>query len=173
MKSKIAAVIIFILSLALTVVFFVFHDYFEQTRSLGLLGLFIINAVSNASLFISAPAFLTVIAGGAIYPPFLVALVASFGSAVGDMVGFVLGSSGRNLINHKLNEKIWFKVIDTYFHKYGGWIILVISFVPNPFFDSMGIIAGVFHYHPLKFFLIVFIGRFFRYLILAKAGSYF
>lgn len=173
MKSKITAVIIFILSLALTIIFFVFRDYFEQTRSLGLLGLFIINAVSNASLFISAPAFLTVIAGGAIYPPVLVALIASFGSAVGDMVGFLLGLSGRHLINHKLNEKIWFKVINTYFHKYGGWIIFIIAFVPNPFFDSLGIIAGVFHYRPWKFFLLVFIGRFFRYLILAEAGSYF
>lgn len=165
--------IIFILSIFLTIVFFVFHDYFEQSRSLGLAGLFLINAVSNASLFISAPAFLTVIAGGAIYPPILVGFISSLGAAVGDMVGFMLGLSGRHLINHKLNKKIWFKIINNYFHKYGGWIIFIISFVPNPFFDSMGIIAGVFHYPVWKFFLLVFLGRFIRYFFLAQFGSNF
>lgn len=171
--NKKVAILVFVLSFVLSIAFFVFKDFFAQTRSLGLLGLFIINFVSNASFFVSAPAMITVVAGGAIYPPFLVALVSSLGSAFGDMLGFILGLSTRKLVNHKLNQKIWFAVLDGYFKKHGAWIVFVFALVPNPFFDSIGILAGVFIYSPLKFFLIVFLGRFLRYLLLAGLGSRF
>lgn len=172
MKSKrILALVIFVFSIALSIAFFVFQDYFKSTVSLGLLGLFILNFATSASLFISAPSIFAVVAGGAIYAPWQVAIVSSLGSAFGDMVGFLLGLSGRHLANHKLHKKIWFNVFTTYFKKYGGLLILILAFIPNPLFDSIGIIAGVFAYSAKKFFLFVFIGRLIRYFLLATFGS--
>ncbi|RJQ38166.1 DedA family protein [Candidatus Microgenomates bacterium] len=170
-KEKIIAVLIFILSLILSASFFIFKDYLSGFTSLGLLGLFLINFVSNASLFISAPAFLSVIAGGSMYSPLLVALVSSLGAGLGDMVGYALGLSGRKIINHKLEKKIWFRVFENYFKKYGSIIILVLAFVPNPFFDAMGIFVGISGYSAKKFFLLILIGRFVRFLLLAYAGK--
>lgn len=172
-KKKIIAITIFFLSFVLSIGFWIFKDYFKGATSLGLLGLFIINAVSNASFFISAPAFLTAFAGGAIYPPILVALAAAGGSAVGDMLSYVVGLSGRHTFNHKLNKKLWFRVLEGVFKKHGTWILLFFALVPNFLFDSIGLFAGAFAFHPLKFFFIVLLGRFIRFFILASIGAHF
>lgn len=172
-KEKIIAITIFILSFIFSIGFFLFRDYFKGMTSLGLLGLFLINFVSSASLFISAPSMINVFAGGAIYPPILVALVSSLGSAFGDLISFILGLSGRNLINHNFHKKLWFRFLEDFFKKHGSWILFIFAFIPNPIFDSIGILAGAFSYPPLKFFLIVFAGRLIRYFLLAEAGRRF
>lgn len=174
MKSKkIVSALVLALSIALSFVFFIFRSSLENAEALGLVGIFILNFISNAALFVSVPSLFAVIAGGAIFSPVLVALVSSLGSALGDMIGFVFGLSGRTLINHRLHKKLWFKIVNEYFKKHGGWAILVLSFIPNPVFDSIGIIAGAFAYSPVKFFILVFIGRIVRYYILASFGSIF
>lgn len=171
MKSKFFAGSIFVLSILLSVAFFVFKDFFRSTTSLGLLGLFIINFVSSVTLFVSAPSMFAVISGGSIYPPFLVAVFSSLGSGLGEGLGFFMGFSGRHLINHKLEKKIWFRILETYFKKFGAVILFLFALIPNPFFDSIGIIAGIFVYPVWKFLLIVSFGRFIRYFFLANFGS--
>ena len=78
-NQKIIAISTAVLSLALSVGFIVFKDSLRDASALGLFGIFLINAISSATLFLASPAFLTVFTGGSVYPPFLVALVASFG----------------------------------------------------------------------------------------------
>lgn len=171
--NKRVAILVFILSLVLSIAFFYFRDFFKGAESLGLLGIFLINFVSNASFFVSGPAFLTVIAGGALYPPILVAIASSLGSAAGDVISFIVGFTGRHIINHKLNQKIWFRVLEDYFKKFGGIILFIFALIPNPFFDSIGLIAGIFHYNIWKYLLIVFVGRLIRFFLLATLGSHF
>ena len=171
-QEKIIAVIIFIISIALSVSFFVFSDFFKGTQSLGLLGLFIINFVSSASLFISAPSMINVFAGGSIYPPVFVAAVSSLGSAFGDLVSFTLGFSGRKALNHDLRKHLLFRAFENFFKKHGTWMLFLFAFIPNPLFDSIGIIAGIFHYSVVKFLIVVFVGRLIRYFLVATLGSW-
>ncbi len=171
-NQKVLAVVMFFLSLALSVSFFVFKDFFREATSLGLLGLFIINFVSGASLFFPTPAFLTVIAGGNLYNPLIVAVISSLGATLGDMVGFVFGFSGRKIVNHKLSAKKWFIILEKHFKKHGGWITFILAVIPNPFFDALGILAGVLNYSPKRFFLIMFMGRLLRYALLAEFGAF-
>ena len=171
--QKLLAAFTFIASFALSGLFFLYKDYFRGTESLGLLGIFLINFVSSATFFVSGPAFLTVIAGGALYRPLFVALSASFGSALGDMLGYIFGLSGRELVLSDLHKKKWLQVVHKRFHGYGGWIIFAFAFIPNPFFDSIGILAGVFKYPLWKYAIIVFIGRFIRFYLLAQFGKLF
>lgn len=171
-KQKIFAISVIIASFLLSGSFFYARDYLKHATSLGLIGLFLINFVSSAALFVSAPAFLSVIAGGSLYPPLLVALISAFGSSIGDFIGYALGHSGRKLIHERLNKKIMFRVLEKYFHRYGGILIFVFSFIPNFIFDSVGIIAGVFGYPPVRYIILVFLGRFLRFLVLAYFGKY-
>ncbi len=162
---------LFFLSLGLSIGFFSLKDYLKDLTSLGLLGIFLINFVSSSTFFVSGPAFLTVIAGGSIYPPFLVALIASLGAAFGDMVAFLLGYSGRTLSEHRLKKKIWFRVLEDLFKAYGSIFVFIIAVIPNPFFDAVGLIAGVLGFKPLKFFGLTFFGRLTRFIILALIGA--
>ncbi len=171
MINKFYVGLIFIFSIVLSIAFFIFEDFFQETSSFGLIGIFLVNLISSASLFVSGPAFLTVIAGGSIYSPILVAIIASIGAAIGDMVSFVIGYSGRKLTRERLekNPKILF--IEKHFKKHGWLIIFAVALIPNPFFDAVGIIAGVLNYSPLHFFLLMLLARFLRYLLLAQFGA--
>lgn len=171
MKNKIYAGTIFLLSVALSVAFFVFRDYFKEASSLGLFGLFTVNFVSSATFFVPAPAFLTIITGGNLYSPILVAGVASLGACLGDMLSFAFGHSGRRLTKKKLDRHRAVRFLEKHFFKHGALIIFIIALIPNPFFDAIGILAGVVNYPPLRFFAIMLVGRFIRYWALAQVGS--
>jgi membrane protein YqaA with SNARE-associated domain len=173
MNKKQFSVAVLILSFSLSIALFLFRDSFRDAVSLGLFGIFLINFVSGATFFISGPAFLTVIAGGSIYPPILVALVASLGASFGDMVSFFFGYSGRSLAVHKLRKKLWFMVAESIFKTYGSFIILFLAILPNPIFDAVGIFAGIFGMNYKRFFLLMFVGRFARFVVLALIGARF
>ncbi len=166
-------IFLFILSLVLSFGAFWYKDFFEGTRTLGLIGIFIINLISSATFFISGPAFLTVIAGGSIYPPLLVALVASLGASIGDLVSFAFGYSSRHVALKKFEKHPWFVFIEGLFKKHGMWIILLFAFVPNPVFDAVGLVAGVFKFHWKTFFILILLGRFARFVLLALLGARF
>lgn len=172
-KEKLVALIVFFSSIVLSFSFFIFEDFFSQARSWGVLGLFLLNVISNASFFISAPTLFAVIAGGSLYNPFLVAAVSALGAGLGDTVSYLFGFSGRKVLNHKLSKKLWFRVMEDFFEKHGGWILFLFSLIPNPIFDSFGLIAGIFSYKYWRFLTIIVVGRFIRFLIFAYFGSNF
>jgi membrane protein YqaA with SNARE-associated domain len=164
-------VFLFLSSLLIIFLTFYFRDEFLRLGSFGLLGIFIVNIIGSATLFLPAPGFASVIAGGIVFSPLLVAVVAALGSAIGDMVGYVLGKSGKEVFLKK--DSFWYSIIKEIFHKFGFVLIVFFSFIPNPFFDAIGIVAGLFSYNPIRFFAYVLIGRFLRNLMLAYLGSIF
>lgn len=172
MKNKVYAGTIFLSSIVLSIAFFVFRDYFKEASSFGLFGLFIVNFVSSATFFVSAPAFLTIITGGNLYSPILVAVVATLGACLGDMLGFAFGHSGRRLTKKKLDRHKTIRFLEKHFHRHGVLIIFILAIIPNPFFDAIGILAGVVNYPALRFFAIMLVGRFIRYWALAQVGAH-
>lgn len=171
MNNKLYAGTIFFASIALSAAFFYFRDYFKQAESLGLLGLFVVNFISSATFFVSAPSFFTIIAGGNLYPPIIVALVAALGACLGDMLGYAFGHSGRRLTKKKLDKHKAVRFLEKHFHRHGALIIFLLAVIPNPFFDAIGILAGVVNYPIYRFFVIMLVGRFIRYWALAQFGS--
>lgn len=164
---------VFLLSVLLSAVFYIYKDYLKDASSLGYLGLFIVNFISSATFFVSSPAFLTIITGGSLYSPVSVAVAASLGASLGDMLGFAFGHSGRRLTKKKLDKHKTVRFLEKHFHRHGMLIIFMLAIIPNPFFDAIGILAGVLNYPPIRFFAIMLIGRFIRYWALAQVGAYF
>lgn len=151
-------------------------SYFFRTELLslgrwGLVGIFLINILASATVFIPAPGIATVFSGGIVYNPLLVAIVAGLGSAIGDMVAYYLGKSGKEIFLKKDSMK--YTIARDVFGTYGPFFIIIFSFIPNPIFDAVGIVAGAFHYPAKKFFVFTLIGRFLRNLVIASAGSFF
>ncbi|HSD98744.1 MAG TPA: VTT domain-containing protein [Patescibacteria group bacterium] len=160
----------FLLSIILVWLAFRFQHRIEHFRSLGLLGIFLINLIGSSTLFLPAPAIASVVAGGVVFPPFLVALVAAFGASLGDMLGYILGRTGKHIVlNH--TEKKWFSWFRSIFSRFADILIFAFAFLPNPFFDGIGILAGISEYPPTKFFLLMFVGRFARNVLLALIGA--
>lgn len=163
--------ILFVFSSAIIGLSFLFQSQLAELGKWGLLGIFVLNILGSATLFIPAPAIATVVAGGLVYNPLLVAVIAAVGSAIGDMIGFGLGRSGKEFLFKKGSFK--YNLTRDLFNQFGPLIIILFAFIPNPVFDAVGVFAGIFMYPPKKFFVYILIGRFLRNLLLAFIGSSF
>lgn len=163
--------LIFGTSVLLILIAFLFRERLADLESLGVLGIMLINFLASATIFLPAPAIATVVAGGALYSPLTVGLSSSLGSSAGEIVGFLLGHSGKNIFYK--DHHTTYLILKDLFHSIGGILILIIAFIPNPFFDLVGIFAGIFHYPLLRFFILIFVGRLIRNFLLASLGSAF
>lgn len=168
---KLDSLVILLISIIIIGVSFYFRTELSRFSSFGLLGIFLINLIGSATLFVPAPAIATVVAGGFLYNPLFVAIVSALGSAIGDMVGYTLGHSGKEILFK--NHPFWYKIFREAFHKFAAVFIIFFSFIPNPVFDFVGVIAGIFHYPAHRFLIYVLIGRFLRNLLLAYVGASF
>lgn len=161
----------FLLSIFIVGISVYFQNQLAQFKSLGLLGIFLINFIGNATFFLPGPAIATVVAGGVIYPAFSVAIAASLGATFGDMVGYILGYSGKKLFIK--DHHILFLVTRDIFKHYGTIIIFIFALIPNPLFDIIGLLGGLAHFSPIRFFVLLLLGRTIRNLLLASLGSLF
>jgi membrane protein YqaA with SNARE-associated domain len=84
-----------------------------------------------------------------------VILIGGLGTSLGEMIGYLLGRSGREIINVDAKNK---KILQWY-DKKPYLIVLLFSFIPIPVFDVIGICAGMTKTNPIKFWLCCFIGK--------------
>ncbi len=142
-----------------------------EFRSLGLLGVFLLNMLGSATIFLPTPAFLSVGITATKVNPLLVALVASFGGALGEGTTFLFGYTSSKAFNLE-KRRMLMKFKKNIFDRYGWAVIFVMALVPNPFFDGIGMVAGLAKYPIKRFLFITFMGRFFRYLVLGYVTQY-
>ena len=160
----------FIASLLIIILAFLFQDKLHTFKNLGILGIFLINFFGSATIFFPTPAIASVVAGGVLYQPFIVGVVSALGASLGEMVGFFLGFTGKKFFIKNHNKL--YGIFKDVFRKYGGIAIFVFAFIPNPFFDALGLIAGAFSYSPIRFFVWLFAGKLLRNILLAYLGHF-
>lgn len=143
---------------------------FAKFKAFGLLGVLLISFFSSATIFLPTPAIISIGVAGAFYNPILVGLAAALGSTGGDAIGYILGFSS-NKATHFEQKKITYGLLHFTLEKYGVIIILLFAAIPNPFFDGIGILAGLAKYPVKKFLILVFLGRLVRFIIVAFIGN--
>ncbi len=115
-----------------------FHDEIQSLGSAGLIGLFILSVLGNATLIIPAPVFVFACAAGTVFSFAAVGVVAGLGAALGELTGYLAGYGGTAVIPHgRLYERM-----RTFMQRHGMAAIFVLAAVPNPIFDVGGILAG-------------------------------
>jgi uncharacterized membrane protein YdjX (TVP38/TMEM64 family) len=140
----------------------------EQFAALGYPGIFLIALLANATILLPAPGLAVIYAMGAIFNPFGVGLAAGSGGTLGEISGYLAGFSGQAVVE----RTDIYNRIKPWVDRYGGWAILVLSAIPNPFFDVAGIAAGIAKM-PLRTFLVfTFIGQIVKMTLFALAGHY-
>lgn len=158
----------------LGIIFFLpvfFQIRYHELRSFGLLGVFLLNLIGSATIFFPTPAFLSVGITATQTNPLLVAFIGALGAALGEGTTFLFGFTSIkffNLEKHKVLKKVK-KIIH---NKWGGIVILAFAFIPNPFFDGIGILAGLSRYPIKRFLLLTFCGRFLRYIVIGYVSVY-
>ncbi len=165
--KKTPRILALILVIALTIAIFLLHDRIPNLQAYGLPGIFFLSLLTNATLILPVPGVVITSTMSAIFHPFLVALAAGTGAAIGELTGYLAGFSGQIVIENRPR----FSRLVEWMKKYGGWTILVLSIIPNPAFDMAGIVAGALKYPVHKFLSWCWLGKVIKMLMFAYAGA--
>ena len=167
-STNILRILALVAVIGITLYIYSIRDHVEDFAAYGYPGIFLIALMANATVFLPAPGVAVVFAMGSIFNPLGVALAAGTGGALGELSGYLAGFSGQAVVEKsQVYEKL-----SPWINKYGGWTILVLSAIPNPFFDIAGIAAGIAKMPLWKFLLFCWAGQLIKMAIFAYAGAY-
>jgi len=126
----------------------------------GYLGAFLVTAIANASVVVPVPYYPLIARLGQAFEPWGIVVAAAAGSALGEMVAFWVGRTGRGVVENKPFYR-WLQ--QELKHPWRSSIVLfLLSAPPNPAFDVAGLLAGALGLSPWTFFFIVFFARIIR-----------
>jgi membrane protein YqaA with SNARE-associated domain len=166
----IARLLTLIAVIGISVFIFSIRDQAKELAKFGYPGIFLLSILANATILLPAPGVLFVFAMGAVFHPVGVAIAAGLGAAVGELSGYLAGFSGQGVVEHKENyERLrgWMERHSTLSYL----VIVVLAFIPNPFFDLAGIAAGTLKIPVTKFLFFCSIGKVLKMLLFAYAGA--
>jgi len=145
-------------------------NYVDSFRQFGYLGLFILGILTGAVSFIPIPGLLAVFSLGSILIPPFVGLAYGLGEATGSMLIYFEGYSGSHAIK-KINNRVMDKM-EQWLREHGAGTVLVMSALINPFYLPFTALAGMMRYGVVKFFLLCFIGKSIKNIIIAYLGFF-
>jgi membrane protein YqaA with SNARE-associated domain len=150
---------------AMSGLFLFFPIDWEKVGAWGYVGVFIVTFIATASFILPIPYLLIVARAGIYLDPLLLTTVAGLAGALGELTGYVIGVTGRDLIARGK----WYDKANHLMVTYGFWCVAFFAFVPNPFFDAIGFAAGVLRYPLWKFVLACFLGKSLKFWFAAES----
>ncbi len=173
-QSGIGVALLRVLALAavigITLFIYSIRERAQEFAAYGYPGIFVIMLMANATVILPAPGVAMVFGMGAtqVFNPLLIALFAGTGGVIGELSGYLAGFSGQAVIE----RSDIYKKINPWIEKYGGWALLVLAAIPNPFFDVAGIAAGMAKMPLWKFMFFCWVGQLLKMAMFAYAGAY-
>jgi uncharacterized membrane protein YdjX (TVP38/TMEM64 family) len=162
--TRLSALLIVI---GLSVYIYSVRDQAEKLAIYGYPGIFLLALLAYATVILPAPGVAIVFTMGGVFHPLGVALAAGAGAALGEITGYLAGYSGQAVFERvDVYEKLtgWMK-------KGGAWAVLVLSAIPNPFFDLAGAAAGALKMPVHRFLFWCWIGETVKMCFFAYAGA--
>ena len=166
-RTTILRVLAVLAVVGISVYVFSIRNHADEFAQYGYPGIFLIALMSNATVFLPAPGIAIVFAMGSVFHPLGVAIAAGTGGALGELSGYLAGFGGGAVVE---NTAAYARV-RPWVQKWGGWAVLVLAAIPNPFFDLAGVAAGTLKMPVWKFLIFCWIGQMIKMSIFAFAGA--
>ena len=161
---RIVAILFAIVISALIVIF---RKQLAGLGAYGYPGLFLLNVFTSATIILPMPGLALAFAAGATLNPFLVGLSVGSGAAVGELTGYLAGYGGQGLVE---NNPGYAKIV-RWTQRYGLWMVFALALIPNPFFDVVGMIAGLLRIPAWRFLLACWAGNVIKATTIALIGA--
>ena len=148
-------------------------DIVAELKSYGYLGAFLISLIGNASVLLPGIVLPILTGLGIVLFPttgivalIIVGLAGGAGAALGEVVGYMAGYSGRGIIE---NRKLYKRLVN-WVRRWGPLAIFIFTLIPL-FFDLVGLAAGALRFPLWKFILVCWLGRTILYVtVIVLAG---
>ena len=170
LRLTLARLLALVFVIAISVYIFSIREQASQLAKYGYPGIFVLSILANATVLLPAPGILFVSAMGAIFNPFWVGIASGAGAALGELSGYLAGFSGQAVVER---ASVYNRLLEWMrrYKLYSYIAILILAFVPNPFFDLAGIAAGTLKIPLSRFLALCWIGKTFKMLLFAYAGA--
>lgn len=169
LKGRLGVVRLLMLVAVVLVVVGVFLGREHIPAATSLPTIFLLSFLGSAAIVLPVPHLLAVCAGGSPalldLPPVLVALVAACGDALGELTGYAAGVSGRGV----LERHAVYGRLEGWVRRRGALVLFLMSSIPNPIFDVVGVAAGALRFPVAWFLAVVAAGKFLKNLGIAYA----
>lgn len=145
-------------------------NFLDRLNELVYFGAFLLALIANSTVVVPIPYNAIILAMTQAAPlPWLIALLAALGSAIGEITGYLVGKAGGEVIKETKFTK-WL-----YLQMQNKWraplAIFLVSVPPNPAFGLVGIISGAVNLRLVIFTAAVFFGRLIRFLSFAFVAN--
>jgi membrane protein YqaA with SNARE-associated domain len=167
LTRKILSIFIILTIAALSIVIFINREKLQYIGNYGLLGVFILCFICNATVLAPAPSLIVIVTAAAFLNPMLVALCGAFGTTLGELTGYLSGKAGRNIGRIKIGR------LGKAVQKYGSPVIFCFALFPLPLFDIIGVASGFLGIKWYKFVIPCFLGKLIKMLCFAYSSYYF
>jgi len=161
-----------ILSIVMTVAIIYFWEDVLALKAYGYAGAFIISILGVATILAPVPMMPMVFALGGMLNPVLVGAAAGLGEALGALVVYMTGYSGKATLTDSSHGKIqtaYLRMLK-WVERRGSLTLFLLSAVPNPVFYPAGLAAGAMHFGIRRYFLICWGGKTIKGMAIAFAG---
>ena len=158
---------IFLAVVAASTTALLLRDQLTLTQA-GYGGVALASLVASAGLIIPVPALGAVCAGGVFLNPVFLGLIAGTSETIGELTGYFLGYSGRDVAT----KSRLYNRLEPLVRRRGWLPLFLVSLVPNPIFDIIGIAAGALRYPLWSFLSVVWVGKTLKFLTFAYACKY-
>jgi len=162
-----------IVIVALAALFFAREDPYAMLSAFGEFGypgIFLLSFIGAVSIIVPIPytvVLLTISAPQFGFNPLLLAVVAGFGAAVGELVGYGLGYAGRRVVSKKYDRRL--NAMLRIFDRFGMPAVFIFALTPLPD-DLLFIPLGLMRYSLWKSFAACVAGKFTMSLIITYVG---
>jgi membrane protein DedA with SNARE-associated domain len=173
-RTKISRALAVLTAVGISVAIFLLRSKIdvEQLKPYRYIGIFVISFLAYATVLLPAPGAAFVFSLGAAFKavPFntvRVALAAGSGAALGEISGYLAGLGSQAVLE---NRPIYQK-LSNWMKKHGAVTVFLLSALPNPLFDLVGVVAGALRMPPWKFLFWCWAGETLKMLVFAASGA--
>ena len=144
------------------------RDTISDIGAVGYPGVFFLSLLSSGGFIFPVPGVATACALSLTLVPAFVGTLNGVGETIGEMTGYAVGYGSRGAIERRrfyIKAKEWME-------RRGTLVLFVLSIVPNPIFDFVGIAAGSTRFPFRRFVITVFTGKILKGLIVSYSCSF-
>ncbi|OGY18266.1 MAG: hypothetical protein A3F04_00130 [Candidatus Chisholmbacteria bacterium RIFCSPHIGHO2_12_FULL_49_9] len=165
--KNIASLVAVLAALVISWGIFVYSDRLAYLARYGYIGIFFLSMLGNATILLPMPSMVSVYIAGGLFNPIIVGFMASAGGAIGELTGYLAGVGGHRIIK----ERKLFILIEKWVHRYGVVGIFLFAMIPNPFFDMVGLTAGLMRVPVFQFLVATWLGQTVKFLLISYLGA--
>ena len=167
LKIQLVALVLGIFAVSLVFVIWMFVGGLSNSdwwKALGYPGVFFLSLLASGGMVFPIPSLAaTCGAAGLDLNLIIVGVLAGLGETLGELVGYSIGFGGQSVVQRR---RIY-KRARTWMIRWGIRGLLILSIIPNPIFDFVGIAAGALRYPMKRFLITVWVGKTLKGLIIA------